>query len=235
MAKKRYNTRRPHSGGNRPDPDSDDQFVAGVLEFSTWAKRNQGTLTVVGVVLVAIVAAFIYLGDRQEAKLAEAASRLSTLQASLNMGDPEAAKVGISQYLEEFGDTPYGAEAALTLARLYMDTDQPELALRALERIDFALGEPMGAQAFLLKGKAQEAVGDLQAAEETFLAVADEARMTFERNEGRAQAARVRTTMGDFAGAAELYESILAGLEPSDPERGLYEMRLGEVEAQALD
>lgn len=177
MAKKRYNTRRPHSGGNRPDPDSDDQFVAGVLEFSTWAKRNQGTLTVVGVVLVAIVAAFIYLGDRQEAKLAEAASRLSTLQASLNMG----------------------------------------------------------AQAFLLKGKAQEAVGDLQAAEETFLAVADEARMTFERNEGRAQAARVRTTMGDFAGAAELYESILAGLEPSDPERGLYEMRLGEVEAQALD
>lgn len=235
MSKKRYNPRRSHSGGNRQASDSDDQFVAGVLEFSNWAKRNQGTLGAVGVALVAIVAIFVYIGDRQEAKLDQAASRLTALQTSLNMGDPEAAKVGISQYLEEFADTPYGAEAALTLARLYMDTDQPDLALRALDRVDFALGEPMGAQAFLLRGKAQEATGDLEAAEETFLAVASDARMAFERTEGRAQAARVRTTMGNYAGAADLYEDILDGLEPSDPERGVYEMRLGEVEAQALD
>lgn len=235
MAKKRYNTRRSHTGGSRQSPDSDDQFVAGVLEFSTWAKQNQGTLSVVGIVLVAVVAAFIYVSDRREARLEAAGSRLTALQTSLNMGDPEAAKVGISQYLEEFADTPYGGEAALTLARLYLDTDQPELALRALDRVDFALGEPMGAQAFLLRGKAQEAVGDLEGAEETFLAVASDARMSFERNEGRAQAARIRTAMGDYDGAAELYASILDGMEPSDPERGLYEMRLGEVEALALD
>lgn len=235
MSKKRHNSRRSHSGANRPTGDSEDQFVAGVLNFSTWAKQNQRIISIFGVVLVTIVATVVYVVDRRQAKLDEAGARLTALQTSLSMGDPEAAKVGISQYLEEFGDTPYGAEAALTLARLYLDTDQPELALRALDRAEFALGEPMGAQAFLLRGKAQEAVGDLDAAEDTFRAVAQDARMSFERIEGRAQAARVLTTQGEYDEAAELYDAILAGMEPSDPQRGLYEMRLGEVEALALD
>lgn len=233
MAKHRHNSRGSHSGGSSSPSTSDDQFIARVLEFSNWARANQRVVTIFGIVLVAIVASVIYLVENRQTRIAEAGTRLEQIQGSLGIGDPEAAKVGLSQFLEQFGDTPYGGEAALILARLYMDTEQPDLAIRALERVDLSLGEPLGAPATLLEAQAHEMAGNLAAAEEAFLRVAEGAEMQFERTDGRSQAARVRTAMGDYQGAAELYEEILAELEPSHPDRGLYEMRLGEVEALA--
>jgi hypothetical protein len=58
--------------------------------------------------------------------------------------------------------------------------------------------------------------------------------MTFQIREALAGAARVRAGRGDFAGAAELYQEVLATMEDDDPERAYWEMRFQEASAHQL-
>lgn len=227
-------TKRHPSASRRPGQgkpaDSDDAFVAGVLEFSQWAKKNQKILVIFAVAVVAVVLVSIsYAGQRQR-QLDRAGEELENIQATMLIGDPDAAKVQLSQYLEQFGNTPYAGEAALVLAQLYLETDQAELALRALERAGLGPRDPLRAQAETLRARALEMNGDAAQAEEIYLEVAEDAVMSFERTAARTEAARLRETRGDWAGAAELYRTILDGMELADPERGRIEMRLAEAE-----
>lgn len=213
--------------------DSDDAFVAGVLTFSGWAKANQTTLTIFGVALAAIIFFAVMYANQRTRQLDQAAIQLEQIQASVGAGDPDAAKVGLSQFLEQFGGTPYAGEAALVLGQLYLESDQPDLALRALDRVDIGAGDPLGPQALTLEARAREMSGELEAAERLYLEIADEAPMAFERTAARASAARIRELRGNAAGAAELYREILDGMENTDPDWGLFQMRLAEAEAQA--
>jgi predicted negative regulator of RcsB-dependent stress response len=224
--------RNPPSQKDRTSDSGEDQFVVGVVSASRWAQKNQTVVTVFSVVLVVVVVLVWSWSGARERQLQEAGIRLESLQATLYSGDPEAAKVGFSQYLEQFGDTPYAGEAGIVLARLYLDSDQPELAIRSLERVGLTLSDPLGAEALMLEAKAREVSGDLASAEETFMRIADGASMAFQRQDAAAQAARVRAARGDLEGAAELYRGIVAELEVGDADRGFYEMRLAEVEAE---
>lgn len=231
MAKRHQTpTRRPGQG--RPS-DDDDAFVAGVLQFSNWAKANQKILVIFSVALVAVVLLTLSYVNQRGRQIEQAGVELERIHATLNIGDPEAAKGALSQYLEQFGGTPYAGEAALLLGRLYLDSEQPELALRALDRAGIGLRDPLGAQAFTLRARAQEMSGDLAAAEETYLEVADGATMSFERSAARTDAARLKEAQGDWAGAADLYDRILQDMETADPDRGRFEMRLAEARVRA--
>lgn len=229
---KRHPTSARRTGPNKP-AESDDAFVAGVLEFSHWAKSNQKTLVIFVVAVVMVVVVALSYANQRGRQLEQAGLELERLQATMAIGDPDAAKVGLSQYLEQFGNTPYAGEAALLLGELYLESEQPDLALRALERAGIGVGDPLGAQALTLRARAQEMSGALEAAEETYLEIADGAAMSFERILASADAARLREAQGDWAGATELYRDILDGLELSDEDRGLYEMRLAEAEGRA--
>ncbi|HSG47993.1 MAG TPA: tetratricopeptide repeat protein [Longimicrobiales bacterium] len=229
---KRHPTSARRPGQNKP-AESDDAFVAGVLEFSHWAKSNQKTLVIFAVAVVLVIVVALSYASQRGRQLEQAGLELERLQATMAIGDPDAAKVGLSQYLEQFGNTPYAGEAALLLGELYLESEQPDLALRALERAGIGVGDPLGAQALTLRARALEMSGSLQAAEETYLEIAEGASMSFERTLATADAARLREAQGNWAGAAELYREILAGLELSDEDRGLYEMRLAEAEARA--
>lgn len=229
---KRHPTSARRPGQNKP-ADSDDAFVAGVLEFSHWAKSNQKILVIFIVAVVLVIVVALSYASQRGRQMEQAGLELERLQASMAIGDPDAAKVGLSQYLEQFGNTPYAGEAALLLGELYLESEQPDLALRALERADIGVGDPLGAQALTLQARAHEMAGSLAAAEETYLEIAEGASMSFERVLASADAARLREAQGDWAGAAELYREILAGLELSDEDRGLYEMRLAEAETRA--
>jgi predicted negative regulator of RcsB-dependent stress response len=226
MAKRHQTNTR--SRQDRPS-DSDDAFVAGVLEFSNWAKANQKILVVFSVAVVAVVLLAVSYSNQRARQIEQAGLELERIHATLSVGDAEAAKGALSQYLEQFGGTPYAGEASLLLSRLYLESEQPELALRSLDRADLSLRDPLGAQAFTLRARAQEMAGDLGLAEETYLDVADGASMSFERTAARTQAARLREAQGNWAGAAALYDEILSDLEMTDPERGRYEMRLAEA------
>ncbi len=85
----------------------------------------------------------------------------------------------------------------------------------------------------MLLGRAFESAGRLPDAEEEYLGIADGAEMEFQKREALANVGRLRSLQGNHAGAAEIYRQILGELEDSDPERGIYEMRLAEAEYAA--
>ena len=76
---------------------------------------------------------------------------------------------------------------------------------------------------------AYEEADQAEDAENLFNRIANTSELTFQIQEAMAGAARIRTSMGDLAGAAELYEEILSTMEVGDPQRGFWEMRLAEV------
>jgi hypothetical protein len=220
--------------GRQARPESDeDAFVAGVLQAGSWAKANQTLVIALAVVVVVGVAGVIYLRNFQNQKLQAAAIELEAIQSIIAAGNPDAAKADLSLYLEQFAGTPYAGEAALVLAELYLDSDQPELALRSLTEAAIAASDPLGPQSIRLEARAHEASGDYGAAEAGYLSVAEATDMSFERRAAWADAARMRELQGDWAGAATLYGQILAGLDDDDPSRGLYEMRREEARTQA--
>lgn len=227
-------TRQQAPRGRQSRPESDeDAFVAGVLHFGSWARSNQTLVIGLAVVLAVVVAGGIYLRNFQAKKLQAAALELEAIQSTIAAGNPDAAKADLSLFLEQFPGTPYAGEAALVLAELYLDSEQPDLALRSLTDAGIAPSDPLGPQAIRLEARAHEAGGDYAAAEARYLEVAEVTEMTFERQEAWADAARMRELQGDWAGAATLYGQILSGLEENDPSRGLYEMRREEARMHA--
>ena len=213
--------------------DADDVFVAKVVEYSTWARRNTQTLILAGLALVVIVAGVVYYSSFRQERDLQAIRQLEQIHATVNFGDPETAKAELSQFIESFGGTAYATEARLLLAELHLRSDQPQMALRTLEEADVSLREPLGAEILHLEAQAQEAAGDHQSAVATLLEVADDARLEFQRIEALSDAARIQQQTGDAAGAADLYGRILDLLEETDPRRGVFEMRRAEAQAIA--
>ena len=84
---------------------------------------------------------------------------------------------------------------------------------------------------------AQEANKQPEQAERTYLRLADNAVFDFQKREALDRAARLRLDRGNAAGAAQLYERIIATFDEDDPqnavERAVYQMRLAEIRAQA--
>lgn len=228
---KRHPSRRHKKDDKRHD--QDDAIIAGILEVSTWAKRNTQTVILFGLALALVVGGVIYYVNFQESLETQAVEQLEQLQQTVALGEPEAAKAQLEQYLDRFEGTPTAPEARLLLAKLYLDTDQPQQAVETLEASGLSVTAPLGAQLHTLLAKAYEAAEELSRAEETYLHVADQAELGFQRREALADAARLRSRQDNPSGAAELYEQILELLEQNDPERGVYQMRLAEARAEA--
>lgn len=214
-----------------PSEHEDDVFVAKILEIGNWAKANQQLLTVIGVVVVMAVAAGIYYGNYREAMATQASNELEAIHQSVALRDTEGAKQELIVYLERFGSSPYASEARMLLGELYLATGESEQALAVLEPLAASPREPLELQAASLLGAAYEQQERWQDAEATYLRIADRSDLDFQVRDALASAARIRTSQGDPAGAAELYERILDSLDENAPERGLFEMRLAEVTA----
>ncbi len=212
--------------------DGDDVFVAGVLDASTWARKNQSKLTIGGIVVAVILLGgwywTSYTANLEEAGLVE----LEQIQQTLSLGDAETGKVALAQYLERFGGTPYAAEASLLLAELYLETNQPAQAIETLRNSGVGLGDPLGPQVHVLQARAWEEQGEFARAAELYLDVGRRAPIEFQRVEALSDAARMRTELGQFGDAIAIYDEILATMEVSDAGRGEFEMRKAELEAR---
>jgi tetratricopeptide (TPR) repeat protein len=211
----------------------DDAFVAGVLEASNWAQRNQQLLVTGGIVIAVVAAIAWYLtsssANRRDAALVE----LESVTAAAATLDPEQAKVQLAQYLERFGATPYADEARLVLATLYLETDLPAQALDVLAGANAGPRDPMGPQFLSLEGKAHEAAGSLESAVAAYDRLAGAAQHDFQRRAALGDAARVRGLLGQYAQAADIWADLADELESSDPQKGIYLMRAAEMRALA--
>lgn len=213
--------------------EAEDAFVARVFQASTWAKQNTQTLVLLLLILAAVIAGGVYYVDYRGARTEQAVVQLEQIQQVANFGDREQAKTQFASFIANFDGTIYADEARLLLAELHLESGEPELARTVLEASGLSIGDPLGVQIALLEGKVLESTGDLEAAEALYLNVAEGAELGFQRVDALEDAARTRELQGDHAGAADLFQRIVDGMEPGHQELPYYQMRLAEARTAA--
>jgi predicted negative regulator of RcsB-dependent stress response len=211
---------------------AEDIFVEKTLVVSGWARQNRQALTLGAIGLVALLGGALYYASYRSGHLDQAAIELERVRQNAMFGDSAAATVELTQYIESFGNTPYAAEASLLLGELYLNTGQPAEAVEALAATADPR-DPVGVQAAVLLARAHEQEGQLEEAEQVYLRIADGADLDFQVFEALADAARIRQSRGDAAGAAELYQRILDDIDETAPLRDVFRMRLEEARARA--
>ncbi len=209
--------------------EQDDAFVAGVIDFTEWARTHRQVLTLIGVAVVLLVAGGIYYVNFQRSLTIQAVNRLESIHQTISISAFEDAKAQLSSFLDSFEGTDQAREAVILLGRLHLESGDAPVAISVLERADLGFRDPIGIQANSLLARAYEHQGRWPEAEDTYLEVADRADFDFQIRAALNSAARARRRQQDLDGAAVLYERILATFEEDDPAKGLYELRLAEV------
>ena len=209
--------------------DKDDAFVAGVIDFSEWARTHRQALTLLGVAVGLLVAGGIYYVNFQRSLTIQAVNRLESIHQTIAISAIEDAKAQLSTFLDSFEGTDQAREAVILLGRLHLESGDAPVAISVLERADLGFGDPIGIQANSLLARAYQLQGRWPEAEDTYLEVADRADFDFQTRAALVSAARARRRQQDHAGAAELFERILETYEDDNPARGLYELRLAEI------
>ncbi len=216
--------RKPQSANEQ-----DDAFVAGVIDFSEWARQHRQMLTLLVITGVILVAGGLYYVNFQRTLRIQAVNLLEEIHQTIAISATEDAKAQLSSYLESFEGTDQAREAVIILGRLHLESGDAPVAISVLERADLGFRDPIGVQGNSLLARAYENQGRWPEAEDTFLEVADRAELDFQIRGALDSAARVRRRQQDYIGAAELYERIIATFEENDPTRGLYQLRLAEM------
>lgn len=214
--------------------DTDDVVMVRALQFTTWARRN--ARMVIGVAAVALVAGLGYLFYRySQAQTAErAAIQFMRVEQTAASGNAALATRDLQDFIRRFDGTVEADQSRLLLARTHLDAGKPREAVAVLQQVEEGPSGPIGAQAALLLGAAQEQAGDRQAAIASYLRVADAAELEFHRQDALARAALLRQQSGDFGGAAELYRRLVGMTEEGSFDRSVFEMRLAEAEGRAV-
>ena len=213
---------------------SDDAFTARAIEFTDWARKNIRMIIGVVVALTLLVGGLIYYRMYKSAREERAAVEFANVEQTAASGNLPLATRDLQAYVRRYEGSSYGDEATLALAQVYLSQDSAAKAVEVLagatDRIDDSV---VGPQMALLLGAAQQGAGNVDAAIQSYLAVADEAELEMYQVQGLQNAAILRAEKGDFAGAAELYRRLVELQEEGSMDRQLYEMRLAEAEARA--
>jgi predicted negative regulator of RcsB-dependent stress response len=223
----RHPTRRKVTS-EKPDV-SEDAFVAGVFELSEWARAHSQTLVLAGVAAVLVLGGGLYYASYKRDLNRRATMELERV-SQVAMFVPAEAEPQLAQFMQTYSGTRHATEARLLLAQVQMSQGHAQQAITTLEEVSG--DDPLELQARALLGRAYEEVGRHQDAETVYMGLSKDATLDFQRRDALADAARVRSRLGNHTGAAELYQQILDGLEENDAERGVFEMRLAEEQNQ---
>jgi len=233
MARKRPPTSKKQAGRQAAGT-GEDAFAATVLEWAAWA-RDRTQLLVAGVVILVVVAfGLIYLVNQRSNRLTRAAQELEDVRLAANFLPAQDARTELRAFIGRFEGTPYALESYLMLAKLHLQENQADSAIAVLQEIAPAYGSPLEIQATFLLAAAHEEAGRWTDAAALYDELLVRARFSFQEQEAAEGLARAHIARGDRAAAIAAYESVLATLAPDDPDRARYEMRLAELEAQAL-
>lgn len=228
---------RRSSKARKQEHDADDAFIARILEITQWAEAHRQALYVVGLIVVVALGAGLYYRSYRKSLVTEAAQSMEQIHQSLSLQDREGAKTQLVTFLQRFDGTPYAGEARMLLGQIYLESNDPQQAQAVLEPIGESptASNPIEFQAAALLGAALEQEKRWDDAVQVYMRIADRSKLDFEVREALANAARIKAQQGDKAGAAQLYQRILATLGPDDPDRGLYKMRIQEMDTQAVN
>ena len=224
-----------HPGSRRPpeEPLAADPFLEKTQSAARWAENNRGSLGMMVLALVVVLGGIWYVVGSRARMGEQATLQLEELRGAMMFGDPTTAAADLALYITRFDGTPQGTEASILLGRLHLDQGNPTGAIGALQSAGSDPGDgPLEVQGAFLLAKAYEAAGREAEAEQLYLAISNATDLKFQIWDALAYAAAIRSDRGDLEPAAELYRRILGTIDESDPSRGVYEMRLAEVQAR---
>ncbi|MBI4545499.1 MAG: tetratricopeptide repeat protein [Gemmatimonadetes bacterium] len=205
----------------------DDPFLAQVVEAAAWAKQHARGLVIGGALLALGIASILYYTNYRSRLRTQADAQLAELRSN-----PTPAVTELENFLTRFRGTAAAKEVRLLLAERYLSAGQAEKAVSTLQPLAGDLDAPLGTSAAFLLAAAEEARGAADAAEQTYLRIAEKAEFDSQRREALNLAAGLRLQRGDASGAAQVYERALELTAEDLPERALLEMRLAEALAR---
>jgi predicted negative regulator of RcsB-dependent stress response len=213
---------------------TEDRVMEGVVTAADWADRNRRLVTLGSIALIALLfAGWAYLDYRS--KIAErAAVRLDEIRMTSSSGAPvEQVRAELSEYVDQFGGTPFGDEARLYLAQLELRANDFEGAIRTLEpAADLASGTPVAFRAAAAIAAAHEMAGRPEDAIHWHERIARDAVFDFQRQDALGEQARIYARIGDLERSEALYQQLLDEETPqADDQASIWAVRLGEVEA----
>ena len=226
-------SRRPAPG--RPattGADEDDLFTSRVLEATVWAQNNAQTLIFAAIVAALGVAATVYYFNFRETRENQSALELEQIHQVVGVVSTEETLAELNRFLERFENAASTAEARLLLGQVHLENGNVQGAIDALQPLRGRLGEPVALQAGFLLGAAYEQQGLWDEAAATYVDIADETDLGFQRRNALSDAARVRAAQGRYVEAEVLLGDLLDALDATDPGRGVIEMRLAEMRAR---
>jgi predicted negative regulator of RcsB-dependent stress response len=213
---------------------SEELLAARALEFTDWARKNIRLIVGVVVALAVIVGGLLYYRMYRAAREERAAVEFANVEQTAASGNIALAQRDLEAYVRRYEGTPYGDEASLALAQLYLSQDSAAKAVQALQGAPDKIDDSVvGPQMALLLAAAQQGTNNVDAAIQTYLRVADEAELEMYRVQALQNAAMLRAEKGDHAGSAELYRRLVETQDEGSMDRQLFEMRLAEAEARA--
>jgi hypothetical protein len=226
MAKRRPVARAPQSVFG------DEALVGRLIGLSEWVKARSQLVIGVLVVVVLVAVGAVYYFIQRGSQLDQAAQELESLQQTIGFDDPATAVASLDGFLARHGDTSYGIEARMVLARVHLiGNEDPAAAIAALEPVTPDYSGGLGTDATFLLASAFEQAARWDEAAATYEELRDQANFAFQRSEATEGLARSRLALGDTAAAVTALEELLAELEEDDPARLDYEMRLAELTA----
>lgn len=225
-------SRKP-SAPSQSSSSSEDAFLARVVALSYWARDRVHVLVVLGIAVVLVGVGAFYYYDQRQADRQEAADTLEGIHGLVEMGQEEEAHSELEAFLDQYSGLPEALEARLLLGRVQLEEGNPEAAQVTLEPLAESMDDPVGLDGAFLLGHAYEELERWEEAEALYLRIHDETPLTFQQRDALEAAARARTEQGHHGQAAALYEDILDLLEPGDPARPRFEMKLAEAQARA--
>jgi len=225
--------RRPSSSKKAPTSrgSEEDAFTARILEFLAWARHRTGLLVGAGIIGVVLVVGGLLWWNQRSARLDMAAAELEMVQQWVMFTEPQAAQAEVREYIERFAGTPYALEARLLLAELHLDENQANEAISVLQAVAPAYRSPLQVQATFLLAVAFEEAERWDDAVSLYRELRDRAEYSFQEREAGEGLARTLLARGDREAAIDAYREVLALLEPGDPRRARYEMRIAELSA----
>ncbi len=228
MAKGSSPTPRPGDSG-APKGTVDDGFTARILILTAYVQRNPQTVLGILVAIVVVAVGSIWFIGQRAGTYEEAALQLEQVQQVAVISPPEEAVAEIERYLSRYGNTPYGVEARLVLAELFLEEGQAADAIRTLEEVAPSFRDPLRLQATFLLAVAYEQAERWSEAAVVYRDLAQRAEMTFQRREAAEGLARAHLAQGDTAAARDAFRSLAAEFEEGDPIRNYFEMRVQEL------
>ncbi len=223
-----------HSTVRQRAPGADeDTFVSGVLEATDWTRRHGRTILTALIALVVVIAAVLYYRNYRQALEARATNELMNVRQIAASGNMPLATRELTQFVAKYNGTHAGSEGRLLLAQTLLEEGNAKGAIPVIQPLANDLKDPLGPSAALLLGAAYEATNDIPRAVATYQRVGENAPLLFQKREALEDAARLKLQHNDPAGAAALYQQILAQIPDTATGRSIYQMRLAQAQAEA--